>query len=411
MKLRLRAEIEKARAHRDDDRRGARARFDRRARASSRSRASARSTRFCADLLRERPVEARRRSALRGRRRGRARAPARRAPSTRWFERSARRSARGRAARAAAPRARAERERPARAAARAPCDALLEHRDFPAPLAPRSLRARRRDRRAARASSRELADARGARGAQRRLPRAAASREIARFVAEHRAAARRCAARDHDGLEAELRERRALAELAAGRAARPRLRPAGSTRDEVLARRDAAKQALDALLERADADLAPLPAARAAPRRRRLRGARSAAPARSTSSTCSCARATCCATTPAVRAELQARFTHFFVDEFQDTDPLQAEILLLLAARRSRRDATGAARAPSPGKLFLVGDPKQSIYRFRRADVAIYEEVKQPARRERRRASLQLDDQLPQRAGDPGGGERGVRAA
>ena len=35
---------------------------------------------------------------------------------------------------------------------------------------------------------------------------------------------------------------------------------------------------------------------------------------------------------PAVRAELQNRFTHIFVDEFQDTDPLQAEILLLLAA-------------------------------------------------------------------------------
>ena len=31
---------------------------------------------------------------------------------------------------------------------------------------------------------------------------------------------------------------------------------------------------------------------------------------------------------------------------------------------------------PVPGKLFIVGDPKQSIYRFRRADVALYQEVK-----------------------------------
>jgi ATP-dependent exoDNAse (exonuclease V) beta subunit len=77
-----------------------------------------------------------------------------------------------------------------------------------------------------------------------------------------------------------------------------------------------------------------------------------------------------------VRGELQHRFTHFFVDEFQDTDPLQAEILLLLAADDPRETDWRAVR-PIPGKLFLVGDPKQSIYRFRRADVALYEEVKE----------------------------------
>jgi ATP-dependent exoDNAse (exonuclease V) beta subunit len=76
-----------------------------------------------------------------------------------------------------------------------------------------------------------------------------------------------------------------------------------------------------------------------------------------------------------VRAGLQRRFTHFFVDEFQDTDPLQAEILLLLAADNAGE--TDWRKVQSfPGKLFLVGDPKQSIYRFRRADVAVYEEVK-----------------------------------
>ncbi len=79
---------------------------------------------------------------------------------------------------------------------------------------------------------------------------------------------------------------------------------------------------------------------------------------------------------PAVRAELQARFTHYFVDEFQDTDPLQADILALLSADDPRCDDPLAAR-PVPGKLFLVGDPKQSIYRFRRADVALYAAVKE----------------------------------
>src|SRR5262249_13027295 len=77
----------------------------------------------------------------------------------------------------------------------------------------------------------------------------------------------------------------------------------------------------------------------------------------------------------AVRAELQRRFTHVFVDEFQDTDPLQVEILLLLAADDPEESDWRRVR-PLAGKLFLVGDPKQSIYRFRRADVALYERVK-----------------------------------
>ncbi|OFV92572.1 MAG: hypothetical protein A3H95_06670 [Acidobacteria bacterium RIFCSPLOWO2_02_FULL_64_15] len=75
-----------------------------------------------------------------------------------------------------------------------------------------------------------------------------------------------------------------------------------------------------------------------------------------------------------VRQAFQSRFTHIFVDEFQDTDPLQAEILLLLAAdTAAERDWRRVT--PIPGKLFIVGDPKQAIYRFRRADVETYREV------------------------------------
>jgi|HubBroStandDraft_6_1064221.scaffolds.fasta_scaffold20239_2 ATP-dependent helicase/nuclease subunit A len=76
-----------------------------------------------------------------------------------------------------------------------------------------------------------------------------------------------------------------------------------------------------------------------------------------------------------VRIHFQHGYSHIFVDEFQDTDPLQAEILVLLAA-----DNPGVTDwrkvTPVAGKLFIVGDPKQAIYRFRRADVGTYDEVK-----------------------------------
>jgi ATP-dependent exoDNAse (exonuclease V) beta subunit len=74
------------------------------------------------------------------------------------------------------------------------------------------------------------------------------------------------------------------------------------------------------------------------------------------------------------RVQLQEVYTRIFVDEFQDTDPLQAEILLLLAAADpSERDWRKAT--PAPGKLYVVGDPKQSIYRFRRADARLFRRV------------------------------------
>ena len=75
-----------------------------------------------------------------------------------------------------------------------------------------------------------------------------------------------------------------------------------------------------------------------------------------------------------VRHDFQQRFAAIFVDEFQDTDPLQAELLVLLAADDPHEHNWRRVR-PRPGKLFIVGDPKQSIYRFRRADVGVYQIV------------------------------------
>ena len=90
-----------------------------------------------------------------------------------------------------------------------------------------------------------------------------------------------------------------------------------------------------------------------------------------------------------VRRDLGTRYRRLLVDEFQDTDPLQAEIMLLLAsepdrAADGRQEASSPTAVvpawrtavPRPGALFVVGDPKQSIYRFRRADIQLYGLVK-----------------------------------
>lgn len=76
-----------------------------------------------------------------------------------------------------------------------------------------------------------------------------------------------------------------------------------------------------------------------------------------------------------VRGYFKKRFTHILVDEFQDTDPIQAEIILFLTGS-STEESNWKNIIPAPGSLFVVGDPKQSIYRFRRADIDIYNLVK-----------------------------------
>ena len=68
-------------------------------------------------------------------------------------------------------------------------------------------------------------------------------------------------------------------------------------------------------------------------------------------------------TQPAVRHEVRARHRYLFVDEFQDTDQVQFDVITELSAPD--------AGSP-PSSLFAVGDPKQSIYGFRHADVGLF---------------------------------------
>jgi ATP-dependent helicase/nuclease subunit A len=78
----------------------------------------------------------------------------------------------------------------------------------------------------------------------------------------------------------------------------------------------------------------------------------------------------------AVRAALAGRFRVLLIDEFQDTDPLQIEIAVLLASDEPDAGTRPWWEVPiAPGRAFFVGDPRQSIYRFRRADLELYHRV------------------------------------
>ncbi|MGO9621581.1 MAG: UvrD-helicase domain-containing protein [Desulfobaccales bacterium] len=79
---------------------------------------------------------------------------------------------------------------------------------------------------------------------------------------------------------------------------------------------------------------------------------------------------------PEVRSYFQERFTHILVDEFQDTDPIQAELILYLTGEDLTEKSWRRLKV-KPGALFVVGDPKQSIFRFRRADIDTYNDVKE----------------------------------
>jgi ATP-dependent helicase/nuclease subunit A len=197
---------------------------------------------------------------------------------------------------------------------------------------------------------------------------------LARRISDDVRTSERLAPRDHDALEAGLVELARSRQFRRPRKGSDRNYRGGATRDDVLAAHARLLEELDGFARRADADLAAL-------LQQELFATVDAYRTLKTRVGCLdfldlLLRARNLVRDRAdVRAELQRRFTHIFVDEFQDTDPLQAEILLLLAAADpavSRwRDAT-----PAAGKLFVVGDPKQSIYRFRRADVGIYQAVK-----------------------------------
>ena len=73
----------------------------------------------------------------------------------------------------------------------------------------------------------------------------------------------------------------------------------------------------------------------------------------------------------AVRESLRDKYQYLLLDEFQDTDPIQIELALRIAGGAAASGTLESIIVPE-GSVFVVGDPKQSIYRFRRADITRY---------------------------------------
>ena len=178
---------------------------------------------------------------------------------------------------------------------------------------------------------------------------------------------------DLDGLEAQLIELRRNRDFTRGRKGSGPGYRKGVTRAQVLDARTALMEALEDFRVRADADLAALLHQELLACVGAYEALKSRAGALDFLDLLLRAR-NLVAGDPLVRRHFQQRFTRIFVDEFQDTDPLQAELLLLLASSDPDETRWEQVR-PVPGKLFIVGDPKQSIYRFRRADVGAYQRV------------------------------------
>ncbi len=78
---------------------------------------------------------------------------------------------------------------------------------------------------------------------------------------------------------------------------------------------------------------------------------------------------------PSVRERIKHEYRAVLVDEFQDTDPVQYEIILAVSEQLGSYATAWQEIRLEPGKLFIVGDPKQSIYAFRRADIEAFERV------------------------------------
>ena len=182
--------------------------------------------------------------------------------------------------------------------------------------------------------------------------------------------------RDYDGLEALLTTLAADRDLGSKRKGSGAMYSKTRTRQVILDARDALVSALRTFRDIANADLAALVHAELQDCVRRYEDRKQRTGTLDFLDLLIRARDLVRDCAP-VRRAFQKRFKFILVDEFQDTDPVQAELLMLLAGSDTQR--------VRPGALFVVGDPKQSIYRFRRADIGMYQRIRDELTREHAR--------------------------
>lgn len=78
---------------------------------------------------------------------------------------------------------------------------------------------------------------------------------------------------------------------------------------------------------------------------------------------------------PEIRKELHERYRLIFVDEYQDTDPVQVKLIIAIIADSYDPADWRNSRLSQDGRIVCIGDPKQSIYSFRRADITLWDET------------------------------------
>lgn len=373
MKLRLRAELERAHAAASDS--DERSRFEAALAELEAARIGTIHS-FCADILRERPVEAGVDPSLEVLSEDQERELVGRA-FTSWFQRVLANPPEG------VRRVLRRKHRTPREQLLAACRDLVGRRDHDAPLRREPFDRERRIDEAIEALRDLAALAELARSPTDYLGRALS--QVARWVAELDAR-ERVRPRDYDGLEADL------IDLRRGWAHRTIWTHTGFgqwygdklLRQDVAARRDAVADLLETFASDAEADLAACLASELWPVVTAYEELKAKSGTLDFLDLLIRTR-DLIVSDETVREELRARTRAIFVDEFQDTDPLQAEIVLALASEGPITPGgpfAPDAPPPRPGALFVVGDPKQSIYRFRRADVALYERIKRKLMRQ-----------------------------